>query len=176
MELTYLAQGVGLIGYILLVAAPNFKRQDHMIHMEMLACLVLSLQWALLAQPSLIYANVFGIAASLLAVYAPRPILKETGLLLLYPFCLAFGLLYWPMGPIDILVIIALWAMITSRRYDNILTYRLCMLTSGSALLIAGGLAFSVPALVFNTLFVAGHMLKLLKYMEEKQANLAPIP
>lgn len=161
MTLYIWAQIVGLTGYLFYIRAPSFQHREDILKHEGSACLILALQWALLNQPSLVITNTLIGLAALTALSALSQNRKNTLLALIYAAAFMAFAESWENTTIDYLAASSLMLHITAKRFNDLVKLRLCGIGGGSLLVIAGTLAASCPAMIFNVLFVAGHIRKL---------------
>ncbi len=62
---------------------------------------------------------------------------------------------------IDVMALIAFCGTVASKFSEDLTSLRGYAVIAGAASILAGILALSFPAIIFNTLFVGGHILKL---------------
>lgn len=158
MDVFILAQLIGLFGYGLYVAGPYHRERQKVLQMDMLACLVLMVQWALLFQPLLVMNNLLGMLSSLVVLSGCRPAVKSNLLLAFYPLTFLVFAPFWTGHPADVLALCAVLTMLTARRVETELSFRIWAFSSGIFLIMAGFMAGSVPAVMFNAVFVLGHL------------------
>ena len=166
---TYIiAQLIGFAGYLFYIGAPHLKTQTRIIQADALSCILISVQWYLLAQPALLMLNILSIIVAFAALKAQTNIVVRKYLFLLYPFgCIALIFMSQDII-ISALAICAFCLNVTSKSSQNIMSFRKYAATSGSVLTVAGILTLSIPAVIFNFLFASGHILKLWHGTEEK--------
>ncbi len=171
MDIYIIAQFIGFLGYLFYIGAPYFKTQVRIIQMDVIACVILCAQWYLLDQPSLLVLNALAVLISVVALLAPKYEHSRTCLLLLYPIG-CFAIISVSTGSIiDVMAIIAFCCALTSKSSQDITGLRAYAVIGGSVLIISGAIALSIPAMIFNILFVSGHAVKL--WQNNNQAQLA---
>ncbi len=161
MSIYIIAQFIGFVGYLFYIGAPYFKTKTRIIQMDVIACIIISLQWYLLDQPSLLAFNVLIIVASIMALKAEDDLKIRKFLPLLYTIgCMA---IIFNSGDnlVYILSLIAFCCTVASKFSRDIVPLRVHASISGTAFVIAGIMAFSIPAVIFNALFVGAHIFKL---------------
>tara|TARA_R110001592_G_scaffold3525_6_gene19814 strand:+ start:10104 stop:10628 length:525 start_codon:yes stop_codon:yes gene_type:complete len=157
MTLYITAQIIGFLGYLFLVSAPNFKNQRGIIRTEILACSFLCLQWVLLAQPTLMVLNILNIMVSMLALKIKQPRIMHNITPVLYIVGCGALLLTAQGSTIDMLCIIAFCAVVRAKSSQNIVTFRSFSILAGAAFTICGIIALSIPATLFNIVFILVH-------------------
>ena len=166
---TYIiAQLIGFAGYLFYIGAPHLKTQTRIIQADALSCILISVQWYLLAQPALLMLNILSIIVAFTALRAQTNIIVRKYLFLLYPLgCTALIFMSQDII-ISALAICAFCLNVTSKSSQNITSFRKYAATSGSVLTIVGILTLSIPAVIFNFLFASGHVLKLWNNLQLK--------
>lgn len=154
------AQIFGLLGYIIYICAPQCKTQKTIVQLGIVGYFFLSLQWYLLAQPALIVTNIIALTTSTYALAIKKR--TDLGALspLLYFLALVSILLVSNGGVIDILCMSAALLSIRSILSKDLKSFRTYAIGAGIFLTIAGALAASIPALIFNILFTVSHIQK----------------
>lgn len=156
------AQLIGLAGYLLYTMSPYFHARRDIVKAEAVGCALLAMQWYLLSQPSIIVSNALIAMAGFLnlAQISKR---KKTALLIgIYTAGLLLFSQYWSNSPIDYLALLGLSLMIYAKNCDNIYRMHCLSAVSGAIMLVIGLLALSVPAAIFNFVFMAGHIRKII--------------
>lgn len=161
MDAFIAGQIIGLCGYGLCMAAPQFQSSKTVIRMDMLACGFLAGQWLLLAQPALFLVNLMVITASALSLASIEPVRKQQILMGFYPLTVLLILMIWEGTLIDFLAIGALFCMIASRRTTQDYNFRLYSFTGALILALSGALAGAILAVIFNLCCAFGHAQKL---------------
>ncbi len=158
MSLYVTAQFIGLIGYLLYVIAPYFNTQIRIVQIGLLACTVLCAQWYLLGQYSLCVMNVLMMCLSLCTLYKDRIFAVRRFMWLFYPFG-TFALISAFSGSIiDLIVLSAFLLNIRAHMSQDLLDFRNFSFLAGILLTCSGGLALSIPAVIFNFVFAFGHI------------------
>lgn len=165
MTLYIIAQLIGFAGYLFYISAPHLKTQTRIIQAEAFAGIFIGIQWYLLEQPALLGYSLLSIIVAFMTLKAQTNIVVRKYLFLLYPFGCTVLIFMSQDMIISALVITAFCLNIASKSSRNIMSFRKYAATSGSVLTIAGILTLSIPAVLFNLLFISGHILKLWKGM-----------
>ncbi len=155
MSIYITAQLIGFIGYLFYIAAPYFKTQKQIVQIDALACLVVAIQWYLLNQPSLLILNILVIITSIIAIKAPQ--YKY----ILYPIGCFIIIITSNNNIVDILAIIIFCTTVASKTSENIDMLRIYAISGGILLIISGIIAMSLPAIIFNLLFITAHIVRL---------------
>jgi len=163
MNLYITAQLVGFLGFLLLTGAPYLKTKDNFIKVEILASILLSLQWLMLAQPGLAIINILNIALSIGALRATTCTLTDKAMPLFYPLSLLVILLVSKGTIVDAFCIIGFFSFITSKKAKDIRTFRSYAMVSTIAFTISGYLALSIPSIIFGTICSLSHAYKLIE-------------
>ena len=172
MTLYIIAQLIGFAGYLFYIGAPHLKTQTKIIQADAMSCLLISVQWYLLAQPALLMLNILSIVVAFIALKAQTNINIRKYSFLLYPLgCLALIMMSQDII-VSALAICAFCLNVTSKFSQSITAFRKYAASSGTTLTIAGVLTLSIPAVIFNFLFASGHILKLWRSTE--LGNLRP--
>ena len=161
MDAFIAGQIIGLCGYGLCMAAPQFHAARPVIRMDMMACGLLAVQWLLLAQPALLLVNLMVITASALSLASIEPVRKQQILMGFYPLAMLLILMIWEGTLIDVLAIGALFCIIASRRTTQDCNFRLYCFTGALVLALSGALAGAILAAFFNLCCAFGHAQKL---------------
>lgn len=169
MDVFVWAQIIGFIGYLFLIYAPHLPTKQKIMQFELLACCILTFQWFLLGQPVLMFSNMIGIVSLAVALSRLDPRCKNFLFLALYPLSLLFMAYIWQGTLLDVLTIIALIGSISARRTAQMGVFRAHCVIIGCALSICGFLTMSIPAMLFNLLFVAGHVQKSMEPMLQRR-------
>lgn len=161
MSIYIIAQLIGFVGYLFYIAAPCFKTKTSIIQMDIIACVILCAQWYLLGQPSLLVLNALGLVISISALMAKNDERISKYLFLLYPIgCLSI-ILVSEGSFIDILALVAFCFIVASKTSLEISAFRTYAIVGGTILIASGAIALSIPAVIFNTVFIGAHIFKL---------------
>jgi Bacterial inner membrane protein len=161
MDYYILGQVVGFIGYVVFLFAPYAQSKQQMMRIELLACSILTLQWLLLGHLVLVISNMIGIFSLGVALSRLGDRYKDVVFLGLYPVSVMFVAYIWQGSILDVLTMFSLLMMITARRTSDVMAFRGYSALCGGTLAVCGFLTLSIPAMIFNTLFMAGHLQKL---------------
>lgn len=174
MEYCIIAQVIGFIGYLFYVSAPQFKAQRNILRVGFVGYIILGMQWFLLGQYGLLILNLLGAIVSVSALYVrAKPALRRY-VWGLYPFGVVCILLFCEGTVVDVLAIAAFMLTVRSQMSQNVIEFRGTALFAGAILISSSLLAMSVPAVIFNTVFVCVHMGHLARlYMSKTGTALA---
>lgn len=167
MTLYIIAQLIGFAGYLFYVGAPYSKTQTRIIQIDALSCILISIQWYLLEQPTLLAYSVLSITASAITLRSQTNHTIRKYLFILYPVGCTIIILMSKDITITTLVVTAFCLNITSKFSHSIKSLRKYAAGSGVMLTIAGILTLSIPTVIFNLLFTNGHITKLLRTAEK---------
>jgi len=152
-----IAQIIGTAGYFLYVTSPHFNRREHVLRTEILAYLVLALQWALLGQTILLIGNLLVLFAALISLAKISQKTKTRLFNGLYILAIALILVFWRGTIIDVFAATGTFLVIASKTMTDMARFRFLSGVSGVILSISAALAFCLPAVFFNILFALGH-------------------
>lgn len=158
MSIYLTAQIIGFLGYLFLVSAPTFKDIKNIVRTDILACALLSVQWILLEQPSLLILNVLNIILSICALGISQKQYFKKAMVLFYPIG-GLTLLSVSNGTIiDVFCMLGFFGLVASKTSHNITQFRGYAIVSSSAFIISGALALSIPAVLFNLVRISMHI------------------
>ncbi len=166
MSLYITAQLVGFLGFLLLTSAPYFKNKDTFIKVDILACVLLSLQWFMLAQPGLAVMNMLNVAHSAGVLKAKNSAYIKKAMPLFYPISLVILLLVSKGTIIDALCIIGFFSLMKAKNSKDMLTFRGYALSATVVFTYAGYLALSIPSMLFETLRIFIHGYRLIELLQ----------
>lgn len=163
MSIYLTAQIIGFLGYLFLVSGPTFKEIKNIIRTDILACILLSVQWIMLEQPSLLILNVLNIILSICALGISQKQYFKKAMVLFYPIG-GLTLLSVSNGTIiDVFCMLGFFGLVASKTSHNITQFRGFAIVSSSAFIMSGALALSIPAVLFNLVRISLHIKTLMK-------------
>jgi len=158
MNIYITAQIIGFLGYIFLTSAPSLKKQDQIIRMDILACSFLCLQWIMLEQPTLMILNALNLVLSLFCLKVNKHTITQKSALIIYLVGCAALIIVSNGTIIDVLCVFSFCLIVKAKLSKDILIFRNFSIMAGSIFIICGIIAASLPAILFNALFVLLHL------------------
>jgi len=160
MNIYITAQIIGFLGYIFLTSATSLKKQDQIIRMDILACSFLCLQWIMLEQPTLMILNALNLSISILVLQFKGQYIVQKSMIAIYPIG-CFALICVSQETlIDVLCIICFCLIVRAKLSNDIITFRYFSIMAGAILTVCAFISASLPAIIFNALFVLLHLHK----------------
>ena len=158
MNIYITAQIIGFLGYIFLTSAPNLKKQDQIIRMDILACTFLCLQWIMLEQPTLMILNALNLVLSLFCLNINKHSITQRSVMVIYLVGCGALISVSEGTIIDALCIFSFCLIVRAKLSNDIFIFRNFSIMAGSVFIICGIIAASLPAILFNALFVLLHL------------------
>ena len=157
------AQIVGLAGYALYIASPNFKTRTHMLLSEAMGCAVLCIHFYLIDAVLIALCNMIWVYMGLAGLLKDR--FKYANQLLSLSYLLLIGMTctMWQGTVLDVTVFMAAACAITAKFHKDMTKLRGFSCLGGAFSTLNALMVLSIPGIVFNCLFAVGHARNLIR-------------
>lgn len=158
-----LIQAVGFLGYFLFTMSSRFACRARILWVEIAGCLIISLHWILLGEMITVAANLVCMYAAIINLVAlQRPQWMRMQILAYPAFAIAAAYSFEHTFTFY-LAFVATVSFMGAKCFREMRTFRWVSVASGSLWVLYGVTTLSVPATVFNMIYVWGHVMCLYK-------------